>query len=357
MAHELETVTSTSGNEITSFAFTGERQNIWHRLGQAIKGVGNRMTAKEAMEAANMNREVRVVTMSLPDGTDWGIAPQQFVVLDGTAGITPDGDLFEIPAKVVGIHGDGGAAAHGNLSIVDRFLYAEMAQHVTQGEAVWSTAGMLRNGTQGFATMETTPLIIDPNGVNDAIRQYLTVSWSFDGSRATELATSQIRVVCANTLACHDYSKKMVVKVKHTSASTAERLKSVTEQLALAKDREAALKIMAERMLTVPNGRTLLTRFAEQVLYPAEAVGSSKRAETIRDNRISEIETLYYAATNMPAVGDNGWAAYNTLAEYFDWYSPVKGKGDDMAARLANQFDGTYTATKAQFADFILQSA
>lgn len=351
MAHELEQITTLSGQEYTSFAFSGARTDIWHRLGQSL---GDRpMTTDEALVAANMDRELRVVELALPDGTEWGIAPQKFIVLEGKAGITPDGDLFEIPTKIVGLHGAGGAAAHDSLSMRDRFQYAEMAQHVTRGEAVWSTAGMLRNGTQGFAVMETTPLVIDPNGVADAIRQYLTVSWSFDGSRATELATSQIRVVCANTLACHDFSKKQVVKVKHTSATTAERLKSVTEQIAIQKDREAALRIMAENLLAIPDGNRHLSRFVEQVLYPADP-DAGKKAQTMRANRYDEISALFYAKTNEPAVGNNGWAAYNTLAEYFDWYSPVKGKGDDVAQRLANQFDGTHSDVKSQFAQFLL---
>lgn len=351
MAHELEQVLTADGQEYTSFAFSGARTDIWHRLGQSL---GDRpMTTDEALTAANMDRELRVVELALPDGTEWGIKPQKFVVLDGKMGVTADGRLFEIPAKVVGLHGEGGAAAHDSLSMRSRFEYAEMAQHVTRGEAVWSTAGMLRNGTQGFATMEVTPLVIDPQGVADAIRQYLTVTWSFDGSRATELATSQIRVVCANTLACHDFNKKNIVKVKHTSGTAAERLKSVTEQIALAKDREAALRLMAERLLTIPDGKRHLMSFVEQVLYPADP-DASKRADTMRDNRLLEIERLFYAKTNEPAVGNNGWAAYNTVAEYFDWYSPVKGKGDDTAARLANQFDGTYSDVKAQFANYLL---
>jgi phage/plasmid-like protein (TIGR03299 family) len=351
MAHELEQVKTLSGETMTSFAFTGAREDIWHRLGQSLGG--RTMTTDEALVAANMDREVTIISPALPDGTEWGIAPQKFVVLAGKAGITPEGDLFEIPSKVVGLHGEGGAEAHEKISMRDRFEYAEMAQHVTRGKAVWSTAGMLRNGTQGFAVMETDPTIIDPNGVADAIRNYLTVSWSFDGSRATELATSQIRVVCANTLAWHDGSKKQVVKVKHTSGEAAERLKSVTQQIAIQKDREAALRLMAERMLAIPNGKKVLTRFVEQVLFPAD-LDASKRANTIRDNKIMEVETLYYASTNSPAVGDNGWAAYNTLVEYFDWYSPVRGKGDETAARLANQFDGTYSPSKSEFADFIL---
>lgn len=359
MSHELEMTTTVGGVAYASFAANGARADVWHRLGQYL---GDRpMTTDEAMVAANMDRDVTVEPIGLPDGVEWGI-PQKFgVFLDGKMGITPDGDLYTIPKKCVGIMGEGGADAHSNLSMRDRFEYAEVAQHITNGAAVWSTAGMLRNGTQGFACMEAPSLIIDPNGVADTVRQYLTVSWSFDGSRATELATSQVRVVCANTLAMHDVGKRKVVTVKHTSSAAKERLAQVSMQLAMHKDREAALKLKAERMLAVPNGRTLLTRFVEQVYLPSKDVDVStrggKKAVTARQNRIDDIEALFYASTNSAAVGDNGWAAWNTLVEYLDWYVPVKGQGDDVAARLQHQFDGTFDTVKSQFADFILQSA
>ena len=49
---------------------------------------------------------------------------------------------------------------------------------------------------------------------------------------------------------------------------------------------------------------------------------------------------------------------YNTVTEYLDWYSDVRTKdGDTDAARLRNQFDGSYDAVKSQVADYVLSFA
>ena len=56
MSHELEQIII-NGEEITNFAFSGVRSDIWHRLGQQYDG-DSLMTAAEAMAAANMDRQV-----------------------------------------------------------------------------------------------------------------------------------------------------------------------------------------------------------------------------------------------------------------------------------------------------------
>ena len=202
MPAELEQFTTDSGLEVTAFAFTGARNDIWHRLGQSFDG--RAMTAEEAMRESHMNRLIRVMPVVPPGSSQWAVPEHYFIVLEGDTFITPENEFVTVPDKVVGIHGKGGADAHGNFTIRDRFLLAEEAIHASHEQAVWSTAGSLRDGTQGFATMLAPPIVIDPHGIADVINQYLTIVWSFDGSRATELGSSEIRVVCANTLAMHD---------------------------------------------------------------------------------------------------------------------------------------------------------
>jgi phage/plasmid-like protein (TIGR03299 family) len=337
--------------QVASFAFAGARTDIWHRLGQALGGE-SLMTAAEAMSLANMDRDLVVVQPSAPDGAEWGINPPNFLVLKGKIGVTADGELFEIADKVVGITGDSGARGHSSLTMLDRFLLAEEAIRASRGEAVWTTAGLLRNATQGFATMEAPPTIIDPNGVADVVRNYMTVTWSFDGSRQTELGVSNIRVVCANTLAMHDGTKQNLIKVKHT-AGAYDRMRLAAEHWAMAQNETQALMLQGERMLAVANGRQLLKKLGEDVLGFKVEADTPKRAATIRTNKMEELVRLYHAPTNMPAVGDNGYAAYQTVVEYLDWFSPVKGE-DSTAGLLANQFDGTYDAVKQRAAELVL---
>lgn len=341
-----------SNNGVTSFAFSGKRQNIWHRLGQQFDG--GQMTADEAMSLANMDRNVYIVDAPDVDSTEWAVAPPKYVVLDGKMGVTADGKLFEIPKKIVGITGQQGAAGHTELQMRDRFLLAEEAIHASHGAAVWSTAGLIRNGRQGFATLEAPPIVLDPNGIADVTQRYATVTWAFDGSRPTELGSSNIRVVCANTLQCHDSSKRVLIKVKMTSRSY-DRFRLAAEHWAAMQDEEAALLLQGERMLQRTNGKQIVKNLAEKVLGLETTVDMADRAKTIRRNKMDEVMALYHAPTNMPAVGDNGYAAFQTIVEYLDWFSPVKkGEGSEDEARLSNMYDGVHDNVKLRAAELVL---
>ena len=366
MAHMLETHQAITSNgtliEVSSFGFTGDRKNIWHRLGQQFDGAGSDggqlMTAEEAMRHAHMDRKVYAVKADAPEGMQWAadVAPY-YVVLDGKMFLTDDGSFGNIPTKIVGVTGAQGAIAHGEMSVLDRFLLAEEAIHVSNGAAVWSTAGYIRDGRQGFATMQAPPIVVDPKGVADIYNSYLTIRWSYDGTvvGGGELGSSNIRVVCANTDAMHDATKRVCIKVKATSGAKA-RYELAAQHWAKAQDEAAALALQGERMLAVTNGRQVLNRLAEKVLGLAVTPDSSKRERTLRENKLDELHALYHGPTNAKAVGDNGYAAYQTVVEYLDWYSPVKGDDPDTA-RVANQFDGTYAKTKVAAADLVLSLA
>lgn len=341
----------TDGSEtVTAFAFSGAREDIWHRLGQSL---GRTMTAEEAMREAHMDRLIRVDPIPVPtEGGRWAIPQPYYITLEGTMFVTENGGLVNVEDKVVGVHGKGGADAHLNFTMRDRFLIAEAAIHVSQGEAVWSTAGMLRDGVQGFACMEAPPIIVDPQGIRDIIKRYLTLVWSFDGTRATELGSSNVRVVCANTLAMHDGSKDKVIKVKHTSATAEERFRLASDQWAIAQDEAKAYRLIAERMLARRGAQDVLSKIVEK-FEPARD-GASKREQSLRKTRLDNLQVLLHSPTN--DVGDNAWKAYNTYTEFLDWVVPVKlGKGETEAdRRLSNQFDGVYDTRKANVADFVL---
>jgi hypothetical protein len=353
MADELEQFTTESGNTLTAFAFTGARDDIWHRLGQSFDG--RAMTGEEAMRESHMDRLIRIEPIVLPENATWAIPEQYQIILEGAMWATDD-DIVVVPDKVVGIHGEGGADAHKHFSIRDRFELAEQAIHASNGEAVWSTAGSLRDGTQGFACMEAPPIVIDPQGIADVIRRYLTLAWSFNGTKSTELGASEVRVLCANTMAAHDQSKETVIKVKHTSHTAQERFRLAAQQWSLAQDRAKALKLMAEQMLAIRDAKKVLHKIVER--FDPVKPDATQRVQSLRKGRVDAIEVLSYSETNT-SVGDNAWAAFNTYVEYLDWAAPVKlSKGEtEMDARLGDQFDGKNDGVKRAVAEFVLSLA
>lgn len=351
--HELEI-----NSDVASFAFAGARTDIWHRLGQQFDGDGL-MTAEEAMSIANMNREVTTIPVPATDENGMpfhvadGLDMPHFVILQGVAiGVSEDGNPIGAPTKIVGVTGSQGAVGHADLQIRDRFELAEAAIFASHGEARWETAGLLRDGRQGFATMQAPPTIIDPDGIRDVVRKYMTVTWSFDGSRATELGVSNIRVVCANTMAAHDSDKESIIKVKHTSQAE-QRMALAAQHWAMAQDSSSALKTFAERMLRIVNGKQALKRVCDEVLDLKHDPDASNRTNSIRARKRDEIYTLYHSSTNLDAVGDNGWAAYQTVVEYLDWFGDVKGEDKELA-HLRRQFDGADNALKQRVGNFLL---
>lgn len=335
-------------NGNTSFAFSGARTDIWHRLGQQFDG--GLMTADEAMRLSNMDRTLQFVPVTPPEGLRFAntaqFTDQWYAVLDGKIAVDDDGKILEIEPKIVGRGGEQFKAGHESLTVRDRFLLAEAAIHVSEGQAVWSTAGLLRDGTQGFATMESPPIVIDPFGVADVIRNYMTIKWAFDSSFQTELGGSNIRVVCANTLAAHDGAKRSIIKVKMTRGAS-ERFQLAADHWAMAQNEVQALKLKGERMIRMAEGqgRKALVGLAENVLGINPKTAETKRAKTIQQNKLDELVALYYAPTNSVAVGDNAWAAAQTVTEWFDWFSPVKGE-DALTERVANQFDEVHVGIK-----------
>jgi hypothetical protein len=343
--HELEE----TGN-IASMAFAGDRRDIWHGLGQSLDGL---MTTEEAMRAAHMNRTIRVHPVEAPV-EHWAIPGQYLVILGGEIGFDEHGNTYEIPDKVVGITGEGGAQAHLALSMRQRFDIAEFTLKASQGGAIWSTAGMLRDGRQGFACMQLDDTIIDPNGVADRVSNYATMAWSFDASKANELGDSQVRVVCANTMRAHDYAKHPVIKFKMTSASVEERAHEAAQHWALAQNRAEALKVMAERLLAIQGRKMDLVNKIVEKYDPKPGETASKRTKSLWASRQLKLETV--AAMPSNDVGDNAWAAYNVWTEYLDWFADVRctDGATELDCRYGNQFDGTHDARKAAAAQVLL---
>jgi hypothetical protein len=346
MSHELEQ----DANGIASIAFDATDGDLWHRLGYGIVGL---MTTDQALQAAHMDRHLRILPVPVPEGTHWSIPQQYMVVLEG--GVFQDGAMFE--DKVVGMGGEGFADAHRTFSMRDRLELAEFTLKASEGQATWSSVGLLRDARQGFACLALPDTVIDPNGIADRISNYATVVWSFDSSLKTLLSDSNVRVVCANTMAAHLGSDQKIIEVKHTSATAKDRFAQAAKHWAIAQNKAKAMEILANRLLAVRGRKMDLVRnVADAVIGKKperESAEKPGRKLTSYNNKLNELEVLSFSPTN--DVGENGWAAYNVITEWLDWQSPIKCDGQDEAVcRFEDQFDGKNDAVKLAVADRLL---
>lgn len=352
MSHELEM----AGGQ-ASMAAAGSIADIWHRLGQA-HGDGL-MTVDQALELGRMNRHLRIEKVPQPYAfTATGdVRTARFVIPDLYYLILEGGTFgdVEIEDKVVGVCGKGAADAHSTLSIRDRGTIAEFAVNASDGAAVVSSAGLIKDGRQGFICLALDDTVIDPHGIADVIANYATVVWGFDGDLSTELGGSNVRVVCKNTMAWHMQEAQRILKVRHTSATAKERMEQGAKLWAIAQDRAAAMTVLANRLLLVRGKKMdLVTKVIDGVFGKRPEEKGAK--QTRYDNKIEALEVLSHSPTN--DVGDNGWAAYNVFTEWADWQAQIKCNGREEAeCRYEAQFDGTNDAAKAKVAERLLALA
>jgi len=168
----------------------------WHKLGQEMRAGAS---LDEWRQQAGMDWEIQS-------------APVQFVAGDDVHNVAPHQDLLApprspqtrgFPRRQVLYRSDN---QHG-LGVVSNRYHAVQPREVLnffarfmdrQGFAM-SAAGTMRKGAVLWATAKT-----GQNGAmkdGDELSQYVLLSTSCDGSSATEVRLTQVRVVCANTLA------------------------------------------------------------------------------------------------------------------------------------------------------------
>ena len=187
MSHDL----TMRPDGFVEMAWTG--QTPWHGLGQQLPaGAPMDVWCQQA-------------------GLDWSIrsADVEFRV-DGLPGQFVDNSVYDrrkfgnsLPNRQVLYRSD----THQGLAVVsDRYKVVQPKQvmdffewYVERNNFSMSAAGTMRGGAILWATAQTGNGAVLPDG--DELAQYVLMSTSCDTSSSTEVRLTNVRVVCANTLA------------------------------------------------------------------------------------------------------------------------------------------------------------
>ncbi len=318
------------GEEV-AFAGNVTRGHPWHRLGVEV-------TADMDIETA----------AALSKSNDW-VYPTTL----------HDGDNDEADGYI-GIKSNMYGLMHvasPGYEIMQRRELLELAYEITglsHGAAHVDTIGNLgEHGERFFAYVRVPDLVIDPQGVMDTIERGLVVATSFNGTLPNILGYSNIRVVCANTLAMAlGKGMKQAIKVKHTKFSD-ERIRMAAEGLQYAGAVEKKVIENAEKMLGVPGSKALDAVFKE--FWPVtENLG--ELAKTRRENERQAVASLYNGVGNISAdlVGDNGWAVYQAFTEYMDHQRTAKGRNKELVRAEAAVLPGRTVDQKIRASEVIL---
>ena len=324
MSHDLD---STKAGKIR-MAYA-DHEVPWHRLGTPMKGL---QTAEAMLEAADADFHVAIAGVAAVD-------------VDGQVILAPDGKplMVEDSRATVRINKDGTYDAlstvgtryvvQQNLDCINRALDIVNSR----GDAIVDTCGVLKGGREFFASIDLGGLIIDPTGVNDRIERFLLVRNGHDGKTPITYANTSVRAVCKNTVMAGMKSALRVFTARHTrnQDSAINEAKSVLE---LSTEWAEEFQRTAELMLSIniPDRSHSLDKIINTV-FPTQK-GETDRQKTNREEIISVVRGLYPSAKNAGGFGYNGWAVYNTVAEYFDHYRDAKPTERAMSSMDPNSW-------------------
>ena len=195
----------------------------------------------------------------------------------------------------------------------------------------WETAGSIQNGTQVFGSLALeTEIVIDAEGANDVVKEYLLLSTSHDGSQSMIVGITPIRVVCQNTLnLALGRGLKSQIKLRHT--------KTMKERLEKAK--QAAqftvkyLETFSEQATEMFETSVTNDQFWDIVktIYP-EPDSESKAASTRWKTKTDEIMQVWNSNT-VENIVNTGWGAFNALSEHHQYFRNIYG-GDSGLERF-----------------------
>lgn len=254
--------------------------------------VGDLMTAQDALQAGGLDWDVELRPLKAYMGHD---ARPQYVNVDDRLGVVRDTD-----------HAVLGVVGTNYVPFQNREAFAFFDNLVDSGEAKYDTVGSHRSGKWVWMTAKI-PSHIDIAGI-DPIDMYLLLSTSHDGSRAITVTVTPNRVRCGNALTMANRKAKRKWTVRHLSTA-GERLQEARDALGMTFRYVDAFQERAEDLLSQEMVDAEFTKMVNELLPD-------------RPRKENAVETMRFAFNESPTIENvrgTKWAAYNAVAEYYDW--------------------------------------
>lgn len=199
----------------------------------------------------------------------------------------------------------------------------ETAEGMSSGQLRAETMGSLNGGGTVFMSfVHPDDIVLDPNGSNDAIRRYVSLIKSFDGTSPLTGMQHNTRVECQNTLNIAVRESKPFIKIRHT-ATMRDRLTAGLKIAGWTDEYDAEFEAQAQQLFaakfTDKKFWDLVTGIFEK---PENDVkGAVKKWE----NKTERVVSVWNDGTgSMKNLPKNGWRAFNALTEENQWNRQIR---------------------------------
>lgn len=301
-------------------SIVNNRQMNWHTVGQQTDGAA---TAQEALEMAQL---------------DWKVA-----VSESPIETKVNGETISLDHKFLTYrdHPKTGLSALGVVG--NRYTPIQNAEAfdflnhlVDESGAVFESAGSLGNGEKVFMTLKFPETMMFANG-QDGVDNYILAINSHDGSSSFTVAVTPMRIVCTNSIRLALRSAVSKISLKHTSGATA-KVQQARETLGIVFRYQESFEQEVQRLLSMDISDNDYAKFVE-TLIPMPKQDASERKKNAVEKTRSDLLGLWKAPTQMLAP-NTAWSAYNAVAEYADWFKPVRGGEDKEILRAERNITG-----------------
>lgn len=329
MAHNID-----MSNEQANLAWIGEREDIWHRMGQEMK---EGMSTDAWAKAAGLDWEAfkAPALAQVPEGIQGApsniiSAPDYFLVRNDTFQVISDRTVtnrYQIvqPRDVL-------AWFEEYISVDDRFVL-DVAGSLNGGSIIWATA-LYRD---------------DLDVAGDKHRARVLMSTTYDGSGATVNQCTMTRVVCNNTLNAAHGDKRAVVRTRHNTKF--DKNKVGRELATLAKGFETYAKVgeaLAEYYVALDTKNA----FFKSVLDIDTEV---EKATTRKKNQYAKLQEAYNTSVSEGCPEKSGWAILQACLRYVDHDRPPEFATDEKV--LGQTQFGSGNVLKARVYQSLIEGA
>jgi phage/plasmid-like protein (TIGR03299 family) len=277
-------------HEIESMFFVGETP--WHGLGTRL---GETPTVADAIKEAGLDWKVKTVPLFTATGQE----------------VPARATMRETDSRVLGVVG-----THYTV-LQNEKAFDFFNPFVESGLVSLETAGSLRDGERIWVLARINEGGSDTEIVKgDAVRKFLMLSNSHDGTTAVRVGFTPVRIVCANTLAAaHVDGSSALIRLRH-GRSVATNLDSLRETINIANRTFEATAEQFRALATKQINAKDLNAYVKRVL--GHGATDDKDLSTRAQNQIADVVTLFAHGRGdaMPGVAGTLWAAYNAVTEY-----------------------------------------
>jgi phage/plasmid-like protein (TIGR03299 family) len=187
------------------------------------------------------------------------------------------------------------------------------------------TAGTFDGGRRTFVTAKAPDdLILDPDGIADAIKQYVAIINRHDGRGSLTAFTTPWRIRCKNTEGLAVAGATRSIKIRHTR-NALSKVAEARQVLGLARDYYAAFAKEETALIHTEFPSNQVDALINQVWDKDQdeiAAKGSKRAVTLDAQRRDRVHELFEMEAER--CGPNAYAAERAITGYVDHDRPRK---------------------------------